>query len=306
MGLSHAAGACFGYQIDSTLNFRYLRTGSGDPLSIREHDGTWNASDGELLKDWPPRASRPVHIRLHRTSSGFGLWISDAGWYSISSARPEITVPPAGNELRREERLWGMPSILTFLTRGDLPLHAAGVSVGGTAVLFGGPTRHGKTTLAASLWDAGYRVLSEDLSCVDKGSYVVPGPAMIRLRHDIAEALKFKNLDILAHDDDRAHTVMTGELAADATPVPLGAIVLLDVGADVKVSRVEVAEAIPNLWLLTFHLPADDHESWLFRRVVDLAAGVPVFRLTRPLEFDAIPASIEAIEDIAESVASNA
>lgn len=292
-------GVCFGYQVDSPLQFRYLRRGVGEPLSIEEHDGSWGAADGDLIVDWPPRKNRPAHVRLHQTSTGFGLWISDAGWYSISSDAAAITVPPGGNELRREERLWGMPTILTLLRRRDLPMHAAGVEIDGSAVLFGGPTHHGKTTLAACLWDAGHRILSEDLSCITLHSDVIPGPTMIRVRHDVAKALHFRNLEELGVDDDRAHMVMRGTDATDATPVPLRAVVLLDVGTRVEVTRVDPAEAIPNLWLLTFHLPFDDHESWLFKRVVDLAADTPIYRLTRPLEFDSIPRTIEAIQDIA-------
>ncbi len=252
--------------------------------------------------DWPPRKNRPAHVRLHRTRSGYGLWISDAGWFSISADARLIKVPPGGSELRREERLWGMPTILTFMGRGDLPLHAAGVVIDGSAVLFGGPTRHGKTTLAACLWDAGHRILSEDLSCITPHREVIPGPTMIRVRHDVAQALHFRNLEELGVDDDRAHMVMRGTDATDATPVPLGAVVLLDVGPRIAVTRVDPGEAIPNLWLLTFHLPFDDHESWLFKRVVDLAADTPIYRLTRPLDFDSIPRTIEAVEDIASGV----
>jgi len=293
---------CFGYSIESSIDFQYLRTGQGDPLVVQAHDGTWDAADGEIVMDWPSRENRPVSIRLHRAGDGYGLWISDAGWYSIMPKQAQLMVPPGGNLLRREERLWGMPSILTFISRGDIPFHAAGVDIGGVAILFGGPTRHGKTTLAAALWCDGLRVLSEDVSCVGENAHVVPGPTMIRMRHDVVGQLTASNLSALARDDDRTHMVMTGTLADDASPVPLGAFVLLAIGDEIRLERVDPLDALPDLWVLTFHIPADEHEGWIFQRVAGLAAQVPVYRLTRPLRMDALPATIEAMRSLSDEL----
>lgn len=295
-------GVCFGYEIESSIDFEYLRKGTGDPLTISEHDGTWEAGKGELLVDWEARPNRPAHVKLHRAGSGFGLWVSDAGWYEIAPGANHITIPPSGNELRREERLWGMPSLLTFLNRGDLPLHAGAVDMDGAAVLFGGPTRHGKTTLAASLFDHGYRLLSEDLSCVTRSGDVIPGPTMIRLRHDMAEAMDVRSTTPVGKDEERTHLAMTGPEAEDSSIVPLSAILLLEVADDIGLTRVDPMEALPSLWQITFHLPIDDHSRWIFDRITELATTVPIFRFRRPLRLDAIPATIEAMQGIGSDV----
>jgi len=300
--MSQPAGFCFGYEIESDLEFEYLRRGPGARLQIEQHDGTWNARNGELLIDWEPRPNRPAHVRLHRSGSGYGLWISDAGWYEVQVDEPRIVVPPAASTLRREERLWGMPSLLTFQNRGDLPLHAGAVESGGKAILFGGPTRHGKTTLAASLFDSGLRLLSEDLSCITASWQIVPGPTMIRLRHDMAAALHIENTRIVGKDEERTHLAMFGDMAEDSSTVPLGAVVLLDVGDELDITRVDPMEALPDLWVLTFHLPGDEHNRWAFDRITELTTVVPVFRLRRPLRLDAIPATIEMMMSIGSDV----
>ena len=50
--------------------------------------------------------------------------------------------------------------------------------------------------MAAAFHRAGHRVLSEDTTCVRLGpeQAVVPGPAMLRVRHDVAAELELPSV----------------------------------------------------------------------------------------------------------------
>ena len=141
-----------------------------------------------------------------------------------------MTLPDTENVVRREERLWSIPAMLCFLARGDAALHAAAVEVDGQAVVLAAPGSFGKTTLAAAFHAAGHRLLSEDTTCIRgaEAPLVVPGPAMLRLRHDVAEQLEIPNATPVGTvEDDRVHLALDPAVRGDCSPVPLRAIVLL-------------------------------------------------------------------------------
>ena len=201
-------GACFGFAPVSDLRFEYLRDGGGDSLEIAERDQGIDDPGGELVNEWTPIPDRRSWARLYDEQGCYRLWIEGSGSFQIEPRLPRIVVPAgAGSAVRREERLWGVPALLCFLARGDHALHAAAVDVDGAAVLIAAPGYSGKTTLAAGFAAEGYRVLSEDVACLRLSSptSLVPGPAMLRVRHDIADRVRVPGASEVAVGDDRTH-----------------------------------------------------------------------------------------------------
>ena len=281
-------GACYGFEVRSSLPLAYLRDGTGDPLEIAAPADEGEGSDDVLLMEWRPTSGLPLEARLYAAGRAFRLWIAGGGWFSIDPEARRIEAPADGG-LRTEERLWGIPALLCFRDRGDLPLHAAAIEVDGGAVLLAAPRTYGKTTMAAAFHREGHRVLSEDTSCVRAGPEpaIVPGPAMLRVRHDVAERLALPRARRLGQDDDRVHYAL--EEPGDCTPVPLRAAVFLDEATGAAgLEPVEQPEAIRDLWALSFRLPTEQSVADSFTGIVDLAASVPAFRLRRPLDLDAL------------------
>jgi hypothetical protein len=282
------AGACYGFGIRTALPLRYLREGDGDPLEVAAPAPEGERADEALLMEWLPSAELALEAKLFADGRAFRLWIGDGGWFSVEPDEGRVLVPPGGG-LRTEERLWGIPSLLCFRARGDLPLHAAAVEAGGRAIVLAAPRTYGKTTLAAAFHRAGHRVLSEDTSCVRLGAEpaIVPGPAMLRVRHDVAAALELPGARRLGEDADRVHYAL--EEPGDCAPVPLAAVVLLDEREEAAaLEPVEQPEAIRDLWALSFRLPTEEDVGGSFAGVADLASAVPSFRLRRPLDLAAL------------------
>src|SRR3989304_6357995 len=132
------------------------------------------------------------------------------------------------------------------------------------------PGRLGKTTLAAALFREGYRVLSEDLSCLRLRPFpqVIPGPAMLRVRRDVADRLKLCGLQAVAGSGNRISFTIAKPRRGDCRPVRLRAVVFLKPAHDgIATERVRATDAIPDLWTLSFHMPTDEDRRRRFRGV---------------------------------------
>ena len=150
--------------------------------------------------------------------------------------------------------------------------------------------------MAAAFHRAGHRVLSEDTTCVRLGPKpaVVPGPAMLRVRHDVAAELELPSVRRVGESDDRVHYSLVDP--GECEPVPVRAVVFLDVSdGTAELEPVERAEALRDLWALSFRLPTEDDVGRSFAGVTDLAATVPVSRLLRPLDLGAIDDHLELV-----------
>lgn len=295
---------CFGYEIRSNLSFSYVRTGgASDALEVAETDRPERGEAGDPIREWLPRAENPFHGRLFREGVSWRMWVAGLGSYHVDPSARRIEVPRA-SAIPREERLWGIPAVLCFLERGDHSLHAASVEIGGRAVAVGAPGRFGKTTLAAALVSAGKRLLSEDSTCVrldERGVSVVPGPAMLRVRHDPRRSVEVPGTVVVEEDDQRVHLAVAADRRGDGLPVPLDAVVFLRPSDDgsPRLERITPEDAIADLWALSFHLPTDEDRARCFDRIVRLASAVPIWNLHRPMGLELLPESVRALEGLA-------
>jgi hypothetical protein len=290
------AGVCFGYEPRSTVALQYLRPGTGDPLHIDDAPDPAPASVGPPVREWRPPAN-PLRACLYRDKERFRLWVEGGGWFGIDPDRPAIRLPREGDPLRREQRLWSIPSLLCFVRRGDVPLHGAAVEIDGAALVLCGPSRAGKTTLAAAVLSAGHRVLTEDLSCcrLPPSQAVLPGPAMLRVRADVHRRLSLPGTTVVGRDDDRVHLALEGDLRGRGDPVPLRGIVFLRTADALRSERVEPVQALRDLWALSLKLPDDADRTRCFHGIVQLTASVPIWNLHRPLTYGSLPAAVEEL-----------
>lgn len=266
---------------------------------MREHAEPDGDTEGTLVAEWAPVPERRSWARLYEDSGLYRLWVEGAGSFQIDPRVPSVELPlgfePA---VRREERLWGMPALLCFLARGDLPLHAAAVEVDGEAILLAAPGYSGKTTLAAGFDAAGHRVLSEDVSCIRLSSppTLVPGPAMLRVRRDLAGRLELPGAREVAVGDDRVHFALDPSRRGDCTPLPIRSVVFLRPGdSEAALERVHATDALRDLWTLSFRLPTVEERERCFQGITTLAGSIPVWNLSRRLRLDGLRQVIERI-----------
>jgi hypothetical protein len=231
--------------------------------------------------------------RIYHDGATYRLWVRGVGWFDIDPRIPRVVVPAAAASVEREELLWGVPALLCFLHRGDSSLHAAAIEVAGEAILLVAPQAHGKSTLAASFARRGYRVLSEDLTCIrlEPRPSVIPGPAALRLRNDVAQDLDVVFGSRLSGRHDRTRYAL--ERRGDCRPVPIRAVVFLRPSdKNIWLEPIEPMRSLPDLWQSSFRLTRD-HERRCFESVAVLANELPILNLHRPLRIDALNPTVD-------------
>lgn len=290
----------FGFQIRSQSEFRFARSGGGvEPLDISTAREPRTRPETEPLADWVlAGAAQEARATLYRAERGFEYWATDAGAYLIDPEAGQIEIPDIADTLVREQRLWGIPLLLCCLHRGDFPLHAAAVEVGGGAVVLAAPSRYGKTTLALAFHTRGHRVLSEDLVCcrLEPSPVLLPGPAVLRVRPDIFGGQAPAGTELVAARSDRAFLALDEGRRGSSAPVSITAIVFLRESPDgPRTERADASVAIADLWALNFRLRTGEGRAQSFRWLAKLAGAVPVWNLYRPLTLETLDATVETI-----------
>ena len=306
MSQARTHGVCFGFHVASDVGLRYLRPGSdGDPLEITASTRT-SEPTGPAALDWPLRGGDGDRARLYVRDHGFSFRTEQEGWFHIDPAAARIEIPGDADPVRRETRLWGVPTVLCFLHRGDMSLHASAVEVDGSALLFAAPGRFGKTTMAGAFVAAGHRLVAEDISCCrpSPDPVVFPGPAVLRVRRDAFAELDLAGTGEVAVDRDRVHLSIEDSRRGEGGPLPIRGIVFLRPGAEGgPLERVDPVAAIPDLWALSWKLPVEEDLERCFRGTSALAATVPIWNLPRSDRFDALKRVVDRVLETCLAVA---
>jgi len=291
----------FGFRIHSSQPLRFVREGSAQngilDVQIREC-APIAPSDGPLL-DWTLSGSnREINAKLYSVHHFYRFWISDTGWYDIDPSIGIVKMPKSGDEILREQRLWGLPTMLCALYRGDFSLHAAAVEIDGGALLIAAPGRHGKTTLALAFHRQGYRVLTEDSACcrLNSAPRLLPGPPMLRVRPDMFDGRAPIGTQVVAQYDDRIYLALDENRRGSDDPIPIrGLIFLRESANEIHLERVVYQRALPDLWALNFHLPTDASRAQVFRQLSELANTIPIWNLYRPLRLVALAKTVDTV-----------
>jgi hypothetical protein len=295
----------FGFSVDSDIPFRFLRHGEAKlRLRVDEESDSALQLDGEPLFEWKLRDQTSViTARLFHSDGMYHFWAGDAGWYRIDPVNGVITIPSEADEVRRELRLWGIPTMLCFVELGDVPLHASAVEIAGGAVLFAAPGRFGKTTLALAFHTRGYRVLSEDLSCcrLSPELAILPGPASLRVRPDMFDGRVPHGTGLVSVKPDRVVLALDSDRTGDCKPLPIKSIVFLRESRDddqIRLERVEGVRSLPDLWALSFRPKGDTGLARSFRGLSSLATATTVWNLYRPLRTDTLNDVVDHIVNV--------
>ena len=292
----------FGFRIRSQEPLHFLRYGGGkEALEIVTAREPRQRPEIEPLADWMlGGAGQEARATLYRVERGFEFWATDAGAFHIDPEGGRIEVPDIADHVVREQRLWGIPTMLCYQHRGDFSLHAAAVELGGGAVVFGAPSRYGKTTLALALHRHGHRVLSEDLSCCRVGPVpeVIPGPAVLRLRPDVFAGQAIPGLHVLKARPDRVFLGFDADRAGSGDPVPMTAVVLLRESPEgPRLERAAPSTALRDLWALNFRLQTSEARARSFAQLARLASSVPIWNLYRPLRLEHLDSTVSILAE---------
>ena len=290
----------YGFSIRTQQTLRFLRSGGGtETLDIVAAQEPRMRPELEPLADWALAGTEyQARATLYRVDRGYEFWTTDAGRYHVDPENGRIEIPATGDEIVREQRLWGIPLMLCYIHRGDFPLHAATVELGSGAVLLAAPSRYGKTTLALAFHRHGYRVLSEDLVCCRPGASceVLPGPALVRMRTDVYDGPP-PGTHVVVARSDRIYLGLNDDRKGSSAPVPIKAIVFLREADDLRVEPASASVALADLWALNFRLATSEFRARSFQQLSRLAGSVPTWNVYRPLRLSSLDATVALIAE---------
>lgn len=277
----------FGGVLRTALEFPSLRVHGVAPptwtLDVRPPEPM--PADAEALG--ADQVEVAVHVRLHRSGSGWHLVYDDTGRFDIDRFGRAIvwrTPEAVATEAARLDIL-GRVLATAMHAAGDLCFHASAVAIGGEGIAFLGSKGLGKSTLAWAMVRAGARLITDDTLRVqlDPGPLAHPGVHELRLRADAATRLP---------PDPREARPVGDRLVVDALErdrlqseaVSIGAVYLLSPVSrlpDSAAARVSELLAVPAALSLVRHakiapLLAGSEAVALLDRVVALTRRTPV------------------------------
>ena len=123
----------------------------------------------------------------------------------------------------------------------------------------------------------------------------VPGPAMLRIRRDVADRLELPGASE-APAATTESTTLDRASRGDCSPLPVRAFVLLRLAySGIELVRVSATDALRELWSLSFRLPNLEDRARCFQGVTALADAIPVWNLYRPFRLDLLGDVVQKI-----------
>ena len=289
----------YGFRVRTQETLRFLRSGGGaEVLEIFAADEERTRPSIEPLADWMlPGTGYQARATLYRVPDGYEFWSTDAGAYHVDPKNGRIEIPAGGDDILREQRLWGVPLMLCYMHRGDFSLHAAAVEMGAGAVLLAAPSRYGKTTLALAFHRHGYRVLSEDLVCCrsEPSCDVFPGPALVRVRTDVYDGQSPEGTHVVVARPDRVFLGLDEDRKGSSAPVATKAIVFLRESEELRIEPAVASATLPDLWHLNFRFATQEHRARSFQQLAQFAGAVTSWNVYRPLRLSSLDSTVELI-----------
>ncbi len=270
----------------------------------------------EWIHDWKNEVGVPT-LLLARTCWGYLLrFPALADFHILANSRSiEVWALPETTEatLRHLILEQVLPRLVAHQHR--VVLHAGASRVGDRAIAFVGPTGSGKSTLAASLYRAGYPLLSDDALILDQpggGVLVCPTYSGLRLWPNAVDNLFMKTpaFEPMAQYSSKLRVdigVSTGETVASSW-LPLAALFVLESAIEVATSSVSIApmpqrQACMALIANGFQLDVTDKRraAAMFADASKMVAELPTFTLRYPRDFARLPEVHAAILEACRS-----
>ena len=263
-----------------------------------------------------PEDSLNQHQADLKPDSALLFW-KNVGKFQVRQGR-EIIIEPekdVADDLLRPFLLGAALPVL-LLQRGLFVLHASAVALrpdgadeAERALVFMGHSGQGKSTMAKALNRRGHRVLADDTVALPFSKHEVPFvyPTIphLKLRAPSIEAFGEKLADLSRWNLDDDSFVLPLSPPHNHRPAPLRCFYVLEDSISLKVERLPLPEALMSLMQHSYSmgLLPDSELGHSFEVCVQLVQDVPLFKLSRPRDFEHLPDVVRLVEEHQNSLA---
>ena len=254
------------------------------PQDVLVHYGTVSEDIAEYTKKG-----------LASTMSPRRVWFrNDIGHFVISGGT-DILVQPLGSADENDLASFILGWCIAFLfqQRGYSAIHSSAIEIKEQAVLVAGFSGAGKSTIALSLIDAGYRYLADDIAMVNPKEDLMLQPAFPQQKvcRNIAEKMGTDELLYINEKKDKFAYYNTKDFCD--VPRRLTTMFMLNKydGDKVLVEEVTGVEKLNSILLNLFLLDAYKAMDFTLEekaRCLELAGKVKIYRISRPIGKDTV------------------
>jgi hypothetical protein len=238
---------------------------------------------------------------------GYVMRVEGVGDYWVRDGR-EIGLAPADPADPVSLRLFlaGSAMGMALHQRGLLVLHGATVLRAGRAAMFVGESGDGKSTMAACLGRAGYKILGDDTMALwprtDGGFLVWPGSRTFKLWADTISALDMPADGLGAVGERLDKFFVSNAAPAPDEPVPLEEIILLEAGAESEPASLKEITGLRALGIVSHntyrpeYVPLLDRDAAHFKQCSVVVEHVRVACLRRPWSLDRLEETVALLD----------
>jgi hypothetical protein len=238
------------------------------------------------------------------------LYWAVVGKFLVKSGK-EIIIDPLPNVEEDVIRLPLLGAVLGMLLhqRGLLILHGSSVAVNGNAIIFLGRSGQGKSTMAATLYGRGHKLITDDVAAIDISSennpILLPGFPRIKLWPDSAtNALgdNPENLTKVHPELEKRHRPVSENFLQ--TSITLKRIYILSVGSEPQINLLKPTEAISKL-IGNSYIPMLIGEKFVqsqnaglhLHQCTSIVRNLPICCLERPYSLDLLSDVARLVEE---------
>lgn len=216
---------------------------------------------------------------------------------------------PDSDMNRIKQYLYGICLGIVLLQRNELAIHGGSVEFNGNGLIIMGDSGAGKSTLTTSLRVKGHSLISDDISVIQLGDTLTVASGFPQQR------LTKNSMKILGYDLDEYQYVETDNIIKYLVPTldsfndespSVKVIVELKISKhvnEVKIERLEGSERFRAIYKNLFLIDIKQYiglDPSYFKKCVNIAEKVPVYRMIRPTRLDSIKEQISCIESLEE------
>ena len=187
----------------------------------------------------------------------------------------------------------GTVMLILLYQRKFLVLHVSVINVGGEAVIFLGNSGDGKSTTAAALHAAGYKLINDDVAPITLGeqpAFLQPGFPQIKMSFETASALgyDFESLPMIHPKSDKRGYRPQENFSH--SPLSIKRIYVLDYGDEF--SSTPISPSLATMEVSRHSRPTTLYQkgdALHFFQCANLVREHAIYRLTRPKSLALLP-----------------